>query len=734
MPLKRRLQVLVVVALLPLSMVSAWGIVVLRDQKRAEVERSTTETMHAVSAAVDVELWKLIAAAETLAASDLLDLERLEQFHSAARSVVKSRASWVKVAVLDLDGRKVVDTERRYGEVLSEESDPESFQRVLNLRRPATGALAPSTVPGEFVLNVRVPVIRHGKVSHVLTLSARPSILLDAVQRRDLPTGSSVLISDASGRRVLAIGGPPSVSSSLDAMVAGQLTVGAGHGFGPTIEVGSEAAYAAFDSSPDTGFRVGLALPARELDALVGRSSAALAAGVFVSLLLGGLLATIIARGISRPIMSLRAAAVAIGRGQAAKPVHTDLPEVREVAEMLVSAAQSRQELSRRERAARASAERDSRAKDEFLAMLGHELRNPLAAIVNAVHVLSPSTGQPVAERAREIILRQSVQLARLLDDLLEVGRVVSGKIVLCRAPIDLLEVTRSAVQTLEAAGRCADHEVAVEGCSVWVDADATRLEQIVSNVLVNSVKYTPKGGHVQLSVAATDGQATLRVQDDGDGIDAELLPRVFDLFAQGERALSRSQGGLGIGLTLVKRLAVLHGGNIVAESEGEGRGSTFTLSLPACSPPAEAPAQRAAPATKRPLCVLVVEDNIDARDMLGELLRRLGHTVVLAGSGPEGVERAMDSAPDLALVDLGLPGFDGLEVARRICAQCPKPPKLVALTGYSALNDESRATEAGFDLHLVKPVSLEALSELLLTPPAESALVRACAPAALAD
>ena len=244
-------------------------------------------------------------------------------------------------------------------------------------------------------------------------------------------------------------------------------------------------------------------------------------------------------------------------------------------------------------------------------------------------------------------------------------------------------------------------------------------------NLLVNSLKYTPKGGHIRLSVTEVRGEATLRVQDDGDGIDAELLPRVFDLFAQGKRALSRAQGGLGIGLTLVKRLVLLHGGTIAAESEGEGRGSTFTLRLPACSAPARPVSSRPAKPAIGSRRVLVVEDNVDARDMLAELLGGLGHEVVLAGSGPEGVERALDSAPDLALIDLGLPGFDGLEVARRICAASTELPTLVALTGYSSPNDESRAKEAGFDLHVVKPVSLEVLSQLLASPRAAHSSTR---------
>ena len=366
-----------------------------------------------------------------------------------------------------------------------------------------------------------------------------------------------------------------------------------------------------------------------------------------------------------------------------------------------------------RQEAARAESEAANRTKDEFLAMLGHELRNPLGAIGSAAHVLArTAAGNHATTRASEIIGRQVQHLARIVDDLLDVSRVVAGKIALRLQPADLGEIARR-VTTLHGGPAGSRHVITVQAAPTWVSADPTRLEQVLTNLLANAVKYTPAGGEITVSVHRDGDHAVLSVRDTGVGIRAELLPRVFDLFVQADRSLERSAGGLGIGLTLVRQLVQLHGGTVEASSAGPGRGSTFTVRLPVLADPPDSD-DAARPAVAGPARrVLVIEDNEDAREMLRNLLHILGHEVHEACDGASGIEEARRLRPDAALIDIGLPGIDGYEVARRIRADAPGT-RLVAVTGYGQPEDRERALAAGFDVHLVKPVDPDQLQRLL--------------------
>jgi PAS domain S-box-containing protein len=385
------------------------------------------------------------------------------------------------------------------------------------------------------------------------------------------------------------------------------------------------------------------------------------------------------------------------------------------LAEQAAVAIQNAQLFARQE-AARADADAANRAKDEFLAMLGHELRNPLGAISNAVHVLSRlGDSETRATHARGVIERQVQHLGRLVDDLLDVSRVMTGKIILQPEPLDLADIVRRSLASLAGSERSRHHSISVETTAVWVRVDATRMEQVVTNLVTNALKYTPPGGAVHVSVRAADEHALLSVRDTGVGIAPELLPRVFELFVQGERALDRTQGGLGIGLTLVRRLVELHGGTVEAMSAGRGRGTTFTVRLPLASAPAPRPSSPPSPATASRRRVLVVEDNDDSRAMLRELLVLLGHEVHEAVDGATGVARALELAPDVTLVDIGLPEVDGYEVARHIRRDpAGRNLYLVALTGYGLPEDRERALASGYDVHLVKPIDPAKLHAIL--------------------
>jgi signal transduction histidine kinase len=353
-----------------------------------------------------------------------------------------------------------------------------------------------------------------------------------------------------------------------------------------------------------------------------------------------------------------------------------------------------------------------NRAKDEFLATLGHELRNPLGVISGAIHVLAQN--RDVDERGArlmEIIARQTGHLSRLVDDLLDVSRLVAGKLTLERRSEDLHELARRTLSSFRALGRGTGHTVSLTGESSWVSCDSTRLEQVVMNLLDNAVKYTPPGGRIDLSIENEASEAVMRVRDTGIGIQRESLPLIFDSFVQ-----ARSHGGLGLGLTLVKRLVEQHGGTVSASSAGPERGSEFVVRLPRAPHPGAAPAPAEAHAApRRSRHVLIVDDHPDVREVLRLILEAWGHRVEEAETGERGLEIIQRSHPEVVLIDIGLPDLDGCAVARAVrSARGGEACTLVAITGYGAAADRRRTREAGFDAHLTKPLDEDELARIL--------------------
>ena len=376
-------------------------------------------------------------------------------------------------------------------------------------------------------------------------------------------------------------------------------------------------------------------------------------------------------------------------------------------------------QLFAREQTARAEAEAANRAKDQFLALLAHELRNPLAPIVTSAALLRrPGTPATVVERSAGIVERQARSLARLLDDLLDVSRITRDRIELRRTVLSIADAVERALEATRPLVDERRHVVSVTlpPRPLYVEADPARLEQIIVNVLNNAAKYTPPGGHISVVVAQEGDEVALRVSDTGIGIPADMLSRIFELFVQGDQSLAHTSGGLGIGLTLVHRLVKLHHGRVEAQSDGPGRGSRFTVALP-LSRQASAPTGPASvPTPCPPVNVLLIEDNDDARHSLRAYLEYEGHRVADAADGTSGLDRDETMRPDIVLIDIGLPGLDGYEVARRIRARRGPDPILVAITGYGQIDDQRLSLEAGFDAHLTKPVSPDQLTGLLGT------------------
>ncbi len=362
-----------------------------------------------------------------------------------------------------------------------------------------------------------------------------------------------------------------------------------------------------------------------------------------------------------------------------------------------------------------------SQRKDEFLAMLAHELRNPIAPILNAAQTLRlKAPDDPGLQWTRDVIERQVGQLSRLVDDLLDVSRVSGGKVRLQREPLDLAVAVSRGIETarpfIDARGHQLHVQLPAEPMAVM--ADAGRISQVVANLLNNAAKFTPDGGQIWVTVQSNDRNAEIVVRDTGLGIAADTLPRIFDLFIQADTSLERAQGGLGIGLTLVRSLVQLHGGTVEARSEGPGQGAEFVVRLPllpdSWQPPIvpASPAQEVADESRR---ILIVDDNEDAGETLAELLLHLGHQVRTVNNGMQALAEAQTFAPDVMFVDIGLPEMNGHEVARRLRAMPgDRGPVLIALTGYGQEEDRRRSLEAGFREHLIKPVAAERLIALL--------------------
>jgi two-component system CheB/CheR fusion protein len=364
----------------------------------------------------------------------------------------------------------------------------------------------------------------------------------------------------------------------------------------------------------------------------------------------------------------------------------------------------------------------DDQRKNEFLAMLSHELRNPLAPIRNSLYVLDRAEqGSAQAKRAQATIDRQTAHLTRLVDDLLDITRISKGKIQLRKQVVDLSDLVRRTVDDHRSvfAADGLGLEVAVPDAALWVDGDATRLAQVLGNLLHNAAKFSDRDGHTSVSLAKEQNMAVVSVRDTGVGLSREIVPRIFEPFTQADTTLDRTRGGLGLGLALVKGLVDLHGGSVRVESEGLGQGSEFTIRLPLLE---LAPGREAAPSAGRATGarrVLVIEDNLDAAESLREVLEFGGHAVAIANSGRDGIEQSRTFRPDMILCDIGLPGMDGYEVARRLRAEeSLASAYLVALTGYALPEDLAKAKEAGFDEHIAKPASLERIEQILANAP----------------
>jgi signal transduction histidine kinase/ActR/RegA family two-component response regulator len=575
-----------------------------------------------------------------------------------------------------------------------------------------------STAQGKSHLTyIAVPVLRGGEPKAVFYIGIEHAGWLAFLQRYPVSERATLTLQDRDGRIIARTLNSERWVGRQSAPAFMERVRGRSEGAFINTGLEGQSFYSAFSHSRTAGWLLGTGVPQDDVEAALRGPTVVLIASVLVAASLAVFFALFFGRRITGALTSLAGAAratAAPGAPAPAKRLAIDEAEtvrraLDEAAGLLRAREGSLNEALQGEATARAEAERASKAKDEFLAMLGHELRNPLSAMSSASTLLELAQDKPeVARRAREMLQRQLRHLTGIIDDMLDIARLTSGKVVLNKRLLDLGQVARHVVGSFEDAGRSSHVELVAYYAVAPVFADETRLEQVITNLLDNACKYSLPGSYVWLEVAANDGHAVLTVRDNGSGIAPDLLPHVFDIFSQGARTLERAQGGLGLGLTVVRRLVELHGGAITAASDGPERGATFVVRLPRAADSVPSVALGEPARALAPQRIVLVEDNGDNRDSVAAVLRMMGHEVSTAADGRKGVSEIAASSPDIALVDLGLPGIDGLQVAREVRARMDgRRVYLVALTGYGGEGERSQALEAGFDAFLIKPFEL---------------------------
>ncbi len=694
-----------------------------RDQVRAQHEGA----VNALATVVERELEGGIRRLELLASSPVLRTGAIDQYRTLAQNFLALSPDWENIVLLDLSARQLFNLAAPADRALPPATDRAYARAIIDTGRPAVSDVFVGAVTGKPVVDLAVPVIHADRVRYVLAATLELG-QLEAMLLKHVHENGVAVVLDREHRIIRRsrggtayVGRPtvPALHASIER---------APRGWGRFVAFEGDAVYTAWAPVPAFGWTVAVGIPAAPIEQSLTRSLALLGGMGLLVFMASSWMAIAAARRGAAAIRAAADAAQDVAAGRTVSMPRTRIAELDGLGDALcaagarlaheadirIAAESERNALLERERAARAHAEAESRAKDEFLAMLGHELRNPLAAISNAGRVLERvDLTSPAAGRALEVINRQAAHQGRLLDDLLDVARVMHSKIGIKRVPVDVGDCARRALAALSAAGKTGAHRFETSLASVWVSGDATRLEQIIVNLVGNAIKFTPPGGTVNIATEREGNDAVIRVADSGVGIEPGLLPRIFDLFTQGKQQPARAAGGLGIGLTLVRRLAELHDGTAEAYSAGAGRGARFVVRLRAIEPvPAAAGGDR--PVLQgRARRVLVVEDNADVREMLEATLVVEGHEVRAVADGAAALAAAARLRPDVVIIDIGLPVMDGYELAAALRARFGDL-RLIALSGYGLAEDVRRSSAAGFEAHLVKPVDSVRLAALL--------------------
>jgi signal transduction histidine kinase/CheY-like chemotaxis protein len=720
------LALMALAVLVPTVLFSTLGLDMLLSAERAAALRGLQESSRAVTLAVDRELAVAESRVRTLATAQSLIAGNLPDFYRRARLANELGTSWT--VLFDRDGRQLVNTRVPWGTALPTRGHPEIVTRLLEGRSMQATDLRLGKIAGDNVVAIEVPVFIRGEPRYVLDQAFLASDFDAVLANAKLPKGWIIGMFDRNGISIARVPGGRTLTGKpvREELFAASKT--GSEGIARHVSRDDVDVYDAYTRSSLSGWTIAVGAPVHAIEASARRAVKMAALGLAAAVLCAVALAIVFSRRLVRSIDRAVHSAAMLGRRETPRHYTSGVAEFDRLHAALVEAGSLLQEetvsraraeterarLLASERAARREAEMQNRAKDQFLAMLGHELRNPLSAISSAIGLLDhPQASKETGERARAVIRRQSRHLAHIVDDLLDLSRLMNGKVVLARKPMDLAQALDDYLQGLQGTGRADAHRLQVQATPAPIFADPTRIEQILANLIGNALKYTPPGGSVDIRIAVEEQSAVLTVADTGVGIAPDLLDRVFEVFVQGADSLDRAQGGLGIGLALVRQLVRLHGGEVSAASAGIGHGSVFTARLPLAQEAVAQPGPEAESGHGAGL--LLVEDNHDGREMLAAMLSAMDWNVLQAADGDEGLRLGRLHRPGVALVDIGLPGVDGYEVARGLRADPhTRGMRLIALSGYCQPEDRQRAFDAGFDAHLSKPVSRAVLSAAL--------------------
>ncbi|HWT71889.1 MAG TPA: ATP-binding protein [Oxalicibacterium sp.] len=724
MKIRTYLVLMTSAVLIPIIFFSAVAISTLFDTQRDAVLQGARETLHSSVLRADAELSKAVMAVKVLAQSGNLASENWPAFYRQA--VDADADSRMITVVIDQSGHQRMNTFVAYGAPLLQTVPATDIRTIFTPTTPQISNVALGRLSHRHVVSVYLPVTARSGARYVVAqvmFASHFQELLPPLRDRDSGVHSmfdrnGMLIASNAGSE-----GEPGTPAGLELRHA---MTKEPEGMLRTTAEGQER-YTLFARSALSGWTFTLNLPVSNVESVPRKAMGLMALELFCVVVFATVAAAFFARRLTRSIECAFDSATALRQGMLPALHNSGIREFEELQSAMHEAGlvlkkveAERVDLLKREREARSSAENKNATKDQFLAMLGHELRNPLAPISSAAQLLAMGgVDEARIKRATSIIVRQVKHMTYLVDDLLDVSRVTRGLIKLDRDVLDVKQILTDALEQVRPSIAALHHHFTstIPEENICVMGDHKRLVQIFTNLLGNAAKYTPEGGHIALTVQLQNADVVITVQDDGIGMTPELLERAFELFAQAERTSERSQGGLGLGLALVKSLVVAHGGKVSAHSDGLGKGSTFSVSLPRelnCDKPLQVD-EMLTSATSKSLRILIVDDNRDAANMLGEVVKAIGHSPIVEYNPGKALKRAASELPDVCLLDIGLPQMDGYELARRLRVQNRTSKMvLIAVTGYGQQGDCKHALSSGFDYHFVKPVDTEALSALL--------------------
>jgi signal transduction histidine kinase/CheY-like chemotaxis protein len=722
--LRSHLLLLVLGAVLPVLVFSAVMAVVFWRQQHAAVDQRFLERVRALTIALDREMEGHIRGLEVLAQSFALQAGDLRAFTGQAQRIRAEQIDWDAVSLMDPRGVPLMNTRVPFGTPLPKRLIGDALvARAVATGRPVVTPLIRSAITGRFTTGIIVPVRRDGTVQYLLRVAIEPRIWLDLFGQYPMAPGATITVLDQDGLIIARtlnpeqwIGRPPSPALAQRARSASEGT------FRNPGGLEGRAFYSAFSRSAVAGWTVATGVPADIVNAELRAAVTAMTAGATLVTALAVGLAIFIGRRIAAPVVALADSVRRFGAGEPPTPLsNAGVREVREVARAFEDAAA---QLGAREAALResqAQAEAANRTKDEFLAVLSHELRTPINAVYGWARMLRDGTAAPAqVARGLEIIERNASAQVRLIEDLLDISRIVTGKM---RLDVRLVDAAHAIEAALDAVRHAAEvKEIRLESVldprAGPVAGDPDRLQQVVWNLLSNAIKFTPRHGRVQVRLARVGSHVEIVVADTGAGIDPALLPYIFDRFRQGDSTSTRTHGGLGLGLALVKHIVELHGGTARAESAGEA-GATFTVLLPVSLGVLAATGEPSHPtaahtAVKMPAVsmekvrVLFVDDDRDTLELFAGVIARTGAETRTAASVAEAIAIFTSWRPDVLVSDIEMPGEDGYALIAYVRARTPEEGgrvPAVAVTAYGRVEDRVRLVTAGYDIHVPKPV-----------------------------